>query len=265
MVEDVGELGDFVDDEVGGGVVVGEHDGGAGAEGGGGAGEMLGGDGGVAGGFPYRAHAGAGGAGDVGFEEVADEEGAGGGDVDLGEGHFEDAGVGFAVADGGRVDADGEEFEEVFLAEVAVEAVGWDEGVGDEGEFGAGVAELGEHVADAFFDVGGVGDGLVPEPGEVEEVGGGEGEAELLCGEGEGVGVAEVALDEFGPEVGAAHVAVVDLEIAVEGGEGDVFFVEVVVGEAGALFEEDFGFAAADAKVDDSVAEVEEHGVDHAI
>ena len=136
---------------------------------------------GVAGGFPDGAHAGAFGAADVGFDEVADEERAAGVDADLGEGDLKNARVGFAVADAGRVDADGEKFEEAFVFQVAVEAVRGDEGVGDDGELGAGAAEFFEHGFDAGVDVGGFADGLIPEPFEVVEVRGGDGSLSFLA------------------------------------------------------------------------------------
>ena len=103
---------------------------------------------------------------DVGFEEVAVEEGALGGGADEVEGHLKDARVGLAEADIRGVDADGEKFEEAFVGKVLIQAVAGNQRVGDDAHFDAGTSQLVEHGGDAVVDGGGQHDGLIPDPGE---------------------------------------------------------------------------------------------------
>ena len=228
-----------------------------------GAGGLVGFD--VAGGFPDGFHAEAFGAEDVGLQQVADEEAALGGGAELFEGDFENAPMGFAVADVAGIDSHGKEFEQVDVFEMTIEAVAGDDGVGDDGQPGAGVAEGCEHFADAGVGAGVFEDGLIPEPGEVVNFVIGDAEFHLAGDFAEDGCVGKIAADDLGPEEGAFHAGVMGFEVAIELPHRCAAGAEVVVGDASAAAEEPFGFGAAHAEVDERVAQVKKDGINHAL
>jgi hypothetical protein len=214
------------------------------------------------GGFPDGFHPHAVAAADVGAEEIADEEGAFGGDFEFIERHLEDFLLRLLVADVGGVEARGEEVEEAFLGEVAVEAIAADEGVGDDAEFEPAVAEVGEHLGGAGGDDGAAANRPVPEPGEIAEFPLVESQAETVEDLFDDAHRIELTPAELGEDVGGADRAVMGVVIASVGGETKAATVEMHVGLLGGFGEE--GLVVELAEIDQRVAEIKEHGIKHA-
>jgi len=233
------ELGDSADDEVCEGVLAG-------------GGEGLAEDG---------AHAEAMSADDVGFDEVADEDGLGGGHAEGAEREVEDAWVGLAVADLAGIDAYGEEFEQAVEFHVLIEDEAWDEGIGDEGELEAAVAELGERGDDVGRDGAVLGDGGIPLPGELTEGGVVKGEVHPSAHSDEEVEAVELAATDLGAQIGPVDGEVLGPIIPTEGGEHVAASLEVGIGAPAGLFEDGAGVHRLEVK--EGIAEIEEDGLKH--
>jgi len=203
--------------------------------------------------------AGASGAFDIDMEQVADVDGAVGGDVDAVECVLEDAAVGLAPADVATVDARWEVVQQAELFEMAVEDEAGHEGVADDAEFVTGGSELLEDIVRAGFDVGDIDQGAIPVPHQFIEELGGIGEPEFLTGEADDAEGVEFAAKEEGfhaiPVKGEPLVQIVSPPVGhplLAGGPH-------AVGAASAALEE---LVTVDrAELDEGVAEVEEYGV----
>ena len=207
------------------------------------------------------AHADTLGADDVLADDVADEEGVAGADTDLAQGGFKHARVGLADADSAGIDADGEELEQVVHRQVLVEDEAGDEGVGDEGELQAALAERGQGGDDVGGDAGVVGEGGLPLPGQFLKGGIVEAELHFFADFDQQIKDIEFATAQDRPEVGPADGPDLRFVVAFEGGERMAPGSQEIVGFSTRGFE-DFG-AVHGLEVKERVAKIEEDRFKH--